>query len=42
MKNAVLWDVSACGFIKKIDVSKEHVASIFRVEEIMRGRKGIA
>jgi hypothetical protein len=33
MKNAVLWDVAPCGFIRT-DVSEECVAFIFRVDRI--------
>jgi hypothetical protein len=37
MKNAVFWDVE----LVITDVSEERVASIFRVEEIMRTRKSV-
>jgi hypothetical protein len=40
MKNAILWDVALCGFIVH-RLLEEHVASIFRVEEITRARKSV-
>jgi hypothetical protein len=40
MKNAVLWDVAQCRYIINLRFG-EHVAYIFRVEEIERARKSV-
>jgi hypothetical protein len=33
VKNSVFWDITLCSPIKVTDVSEEHAASIFRIEE---------
>jgi hypothetical protein len=33
MKSSILFDITLCSPLKSNDVSEEHVASIFRVEE---------
>jgi hypothetical protein len=34
----IFWDVTPCGLLVATDVSEEHIASIFRVEEIISPR----
>jgi hypothetical protein len=33
MKSFMFWDITPCSSLKVTDVSEEHAASIFRVEE---------
>jgi hypothetical protein len=33
MRSSVFWDITPCSPLKATDVSEEHVASIFRVED---------
>jgi hypothetical protein len=33
MKSSIFWDITPCTLLKSIDISEEHVAFIFRVEE---------
>jgi hypothetical protein len=33
MKSTIFWDIMPCSPLKSTDVSEEHIASIFRVEE---------
>jgi hypothetical protein len=40
MTKAIFWDVTLCGSCKNW-ISEEHVASIFREEEITRARKSV-
>jgi hypothetical protein len=34
MKSIIFWDMTPCSPLSLTDVSEEHIASIFRVEEI--------
>jgi hypothetical protein len=36
MKSSIFWDVTPCSLLSSTDVSEEHIASIFRVEEIIQ------
>jgi hypothetical protein len=33
MKSSAFWDISPCSPLKATDLSEEHVASIFKIEE---------
>jgi hypothetical protein len=33
IKSTIFWDITQCSPLKSTDVSEEHIASIFRVEE---------
>jgi hypothetical protein len=35
MKSIIFWDMTPCSLLSCIDVSEEHIASIFRVEAII-------
>jgi hypothetical protein len=38
MKSIIFWDITPYNPFRSTDVSGEHIASIFRVEEISSGR----